>query len=316
MKKDLRERSLNDKFLKDLLAGELKELLSVVKKDSTIDLQFRGNSVDIYYRGGKILHLIQNNKEYTFQIDESYFKNGDKILFSNLNEWINQLALIKQARDFHYTSDKNTAEREFQQLIIRTNNYERTSNSTDFFITDMEYDFNVKTSKKEKGQIDLIGIEWNTSQRSKNGLNTKFVFIEVKFGNNAVKGGKSGLNDHLNDIKEYLTKYPKDYQSLLKDTLKIFQQKRDLELYTFSKDGNSNEITKIEEKPTFLIILADYKNKKNNLYDLITQIDIKKYKEYFDLRFAISSFMGYGLYSDCLLTHSEILEHIKSISDK
>jgi len=309
------KRSLDDEFLIDLKEGKLINLLKRIKKDSTLDLQFRGDSVDVYYRGGKVLNLKNNTDSYTAKIDKNYFK--DEIIdfkADDIQDWIDKLPLIKQARDFHYTENKNTAEREFQQLIIRTNNYERTSNSSDIFITDMEYDFNVGTSDKKKGQIDLIGIEWSTNQRSKNGLNTKLAFIEVKFGNGAVSG-KSGLEDHLNDIKEYLTSYKKDYENLRDDTLKVFQQKRELELYSFGKGGNDNQITKIDEKPYFIILLADYKNKENNLYDLIEKIDLRNYEEHFDLRFSVASFMGYGLYSDSLLTKNKILEHITSISN-
>jgi len=304
------KRSLDEKFIDDLMNGKLKDLLKRIKEDSTLDLQFRGNYIDVYYRGGRILHLTKNTNGYITEIDENYFK-GQEIEFKkdDIESWLANLPEIKQARDFHYTLHTSTTEREFQQLITRTNNYERTSNSTDFFITDMEYSFNIGTNKK----IDLIGIEWRSNQRSKNGLNTKFAFIEVKFGNDAVKG-TSGLEDHLNDIQEYLTNHQSKYKELRDDTLEVFKQKRALGLYRFDKKGNPNEITKIDEKPYFIIILADYKNTSNNLYKLIEKIDLEKYEKDFDLRFSVSSFMGYGLYSDCLLTKAQILQHIKSIS--
>ena len=123
-----------------------------IKKDSTLDLQFRSNYIDIYYRGGKVLNLTKNTRGYTAKIDKNYFQNEQVSFIENIQSandmqtWISQLPLIKQARDFHYTENKNTAEREFQQLIIRSNNYERTSNSSDFFITDMEYDFKIETA--------------------------------------------------------------------------------------------------------------------------------------------------------------------------
>jgi len=311
------KRSLEENFIKDLVDGKLKNLLEIIKKDSTLDLQFRGKSIDVYYRGGKVLNLTSNANGYTAKIDKNYFK-GEEITFDpkDIQAWIDKLPFIKQARDFHYSDEKNTAEREFQQLIIRSNNYERTSNSSDIFITDMEYDFKVDSADKKKGQIDLLGLEWHTNQRSKNGLSTKFAFIEVKFGNNAVSG-KSGLTDHLDDVKEYLTRYAQEYLELVKDTLEVFKQKRDLGLYRFGANGNNNEldISKVDIKPYFIVVLADYKNKDNNLYKLIEQIDIEKYEEFFDLRFSISSFMGYGLYSDCLLNQSEILKHIENISN-
>ena len=54
-------RSLSDEFLNDLKeGGRLEKLLERVKKDSTLDLQFRGNRIDIYYRGGTVLALTKN----------------------------------------------------------------------------------------------------------------------------------------------------------------------------------------------------------------------------------------------------------------
>ena len=215
--------------------------------------------------------------------------------------WIDQLPLIKQARDFHYSEAKNTAEREFQQVIIRTNNYERTSNSSDFFITDMEYD-NI-------GKIDLLALEWNSNNRSSNSLKTKFAFIEVKFGNGAVKG-ESGLNKHLDDIHNFIVNQRDEYLELVQDTEKVFKQKRELHLYNLGTNSNHIELQHIEHgKPYFIVLLADYKVKDNNLMDLINEIDVEKYNS-MDIKFSVANLMGYGLYSNCLYNKNEILDHI------
>jgi len=291
-------RSLNDNFLTNLKQGILTPLLDIIKIDSTLDLQFRGNSLDVYYRGGVILHVLENKikQNYSFSVNKNYFEENK---FNTIEEWIEKLPYIKQSRDFHYKK-KNTAEREFQQLITRTNNYERTSNSSDFFITDMEY--------ANIGQIDLVALEWNSNFRQKSKISSKFAFIEVKFGNSAVKGD-SGLIDHLTDIKNFVEK-KYDYENLVKDTLKIFQQKRELGLFELGSNNNEVSITNLEyNKPYFIILLADYKTKGSNLKDLISSIDESLYKN-LDIRFAISSFMGYGLYSECLFTKEQVISFL------
>jgi len=310
-------RSLNKRFMDDLKDGILKNLLERIKNDSSLDLQFRGDYINVYYRGGVILKLEQKTDSYNASINKKYFEKEDIVEFKpeiqsleDMQDWIDKAPLIKQARDFHY-SNKKTAEREFVQLIVRSNNYEKTSNSTDFFITDMEY----TAGKEHKGQIDLLALEWNTKQRSANSLKTKFAFIEVKFGNNAING-KSGLKDHLNDIHNFVSSEV-EYKELVKDTVEVFQQKRELGLYSLAKENN-NEISHAHiesEKPLFIILLADFAVHNNNLEKIIADIDEEKYPN-IDIRFSIGSFMGYGLYSNNILTKDETMNYIKYASQK
>jgi len=43
-------RKLSERFINDLLNGDLKELLDYIKRDNTLDLQIRNNYINIYYR--------------------------------------------------------------------------------------------------------------------------------------------------------------------------------------------------------------------------------------------------------------------------
>ena len=299
------KRSLDKEFLDDLDNGILCGLVERIKRDSTLDLQFRGNYINVYYRGGAILKLEKKKDFYHASFDENYFEKDKKVIFKNevitsedMQSWIEQLPFIKQARDFHYDT-KNTAERDFQQLIVRSNNYENTSNSSEFFITDMEY--------SGIGKIDLLGLEWSSSKRSSNSLQTKFAFIEVKFGNGAVKG-TSGLKKHIEDIQEFVSEPRDKYIKLVEDTVEVFKQKRQLGLYKLGTNENEINLEHIEyTKPYFIVILADYKIKKDNLIVLLEELKIVESSK-LDVRFATSSLMGYGLYSDNLLTVDELLE--------
>ena len=308
-------RKLNDDFKKALAPenGILKELLCWVKKDSTLDLQFRGSYIDIYYRGGRILHLEQSQRqksEYTASIDPNYLKEENKEQIelpssikseNDLKIWLDNFPYIKQKRDFHYSEEKNTAEREFVQMIVRSNNYERTSGSTDFYITDMEYDL------AGDGKIDLLGFQ--VIKNSKDKIDAQFAFIEVKFGNSSVKG-ESGLVKHLSDIENFVIRDGEYFKNLKKDTQEVFRQKVSLGLTSF--DSNVEKEISFEEgtNPLFIIVLADYKRRANNLKNIISEINEMNYPN-LNIKFALGSFMGYGMYSDCLYSKSEVLNLLK-----
>ena len=56
----MRKRQLSSSFLKMLLEGNYRPVLKMIKEDDTIDMEMRGDSVIIYYRGGKLFELYEN----------------------------------------------------------------------------------------------------------------------------------------------------------------------------------------------------------------------------------------------------------------
>ena len=51
-------RHLNGQFLKEFFkGGKFYEIINMVKTDPSLDVELRGNSVMIYYRGGKLLTI-------------------------------------------------------------------------------------------------------------------------------------------------------------------------------------------------------------------------------------------------------------------
>ena len=313
MSKEFKNRSLDNRFINDLKNGMLSDLLERVIKDSTIDLQMRGDSIDIYYRGGVILHLVQKTDAYNATINKKYFGEEAVVPFKDniknkedIQEWIEQVPYIKQARDFHYGKN-NTVERDFMQLTVRSNSYEKEITTGNIIITDVEYDY--------IGKIDLLGLI--LKHNNQNSLDTEFTFIEGKYATTSVSG-TSGLIKHLEDIQKFVKNHKDDFNLLRKDTKKIFKQKMELGLYNFNDTNSNKELNIIEKennKTKFIILLADYKINKNNLVDVINSIDESEY-DLLEIKYAVSSLMGYRLYKDCLLSKSKILAHIKNISDK
>lgn len=142
----------------------------------------------------------------------------------------------------------------------------------------------------------------------------RFAFIEAKFGNGSVNG-PSGLKKHLDNINHFvqLENYQK-FNDLKEDTKKVFKQKISLGLIPFDKEHKAKEIFFDNEKPLFIILLADYKRKLDNLKKLIDEIDEDNYSE-IDIKFSLGSFMGYGMYSDCLYSKEQILTHLEVLKN-
>ena len=69
-------RALSPKFLHDLNpeeVGKYGELIKRVRRDKDLDLEFRGNYINIYYQGHSILLLGENG---AIEIDKAFTEDG------------------------------------------------------------------------------------------------------------------------------------------------------------------------------------------------------------------------------------------------
>ena len=67
----MQKRSISESFLNNLKAGLFKSIVDIVRIDPSLDLEMRGDTVMVYYRGGKTLtihdpDLYPNMKEAGF----------------------------------------------------------------------------------------------------------------------------------------------------------------------------------------------------------------------------------------------------------
>lgn len=141
-------RILKPDFFTQLRSGRLRPLLNYIKNDHTLDFQIRNNYIDVYYRGGRILcvHSRAFPKSGKPIFDKKYFSKSHFNTKSTVDSWLDDpnwfnkcdlfFPLAKQAMDFYFSKSR-TEEREFQQLVIRTNNYSSIAKGTDYFIIDM-----------------------------------------------------------------------------------------------------------------------------------------------------------------------------------
>ena len=295
-------RQLSENFMKKL-NGEWKNLLEYIKDDDTLDLELRGKEITVYYRGGALLSIKEENDgTYTWKpLDAEYKKGKASMPTGCIRDFENYIPQAKHVIDKYIVcSPKNhLGEKEIQQLVVKENNYSPNSNDTDFFIVDMEYQDSV-------GRFDLVALKWEsyTSARKSNAVS--IAIIEVKQGINTVRTSESnpGLRKHQKDFKEFCT-HPTAKKSFMHDMLAVFKQKCELGLIKAnSKIENINEETPLQlvGDLEFYCLFANYKPASEQLKNELEEMD--------DCNFFTSSYMGYGLYANNIINKEEILKSI------
>lgn len=299
-------RQLDKGFIDDLIEdkGQLRGLLDYVQADNTLDLQIRGNYINIYYRGGNVLKVSKKGNSYTFRFDPKYLNQSSasqkSLILKHKDgpEWDTYFPLAKQAMDFFF-SKKKKDEREFQQLVVRENNTSSVASSTDYFIIDIEYD------NRSKARFDLIAVEWpsTTSHRKlSKSFRPKLVVIEMKCGDKALKNS-SGMKKHCDDFNAF-TSDPNQVSSFKSEMLELFRQKRRLKLIP-CLTKNKNEVQEFDDEIELLLLIANHDPATSTLHAELRGLSHEKVK------FITSNFMGYGLYNQNIYGFDEFSTRFK-----
>jgi len=201
--------------------------------------------------------------------------------------------------DEHFSIHRSY-ERETQQIIARENNLPSSSNikdsvarGTDYYVVDIEYNLS------SGGESDIIAVRYTTKSRS--GTIGQLSVIEVKYGVGAIDGS-SGVEKHIIDVERFFSE-KKNLDSLKKESIILFNQKYNLGLLDVAKP-----IEEIDDgKPEFILILADVIPKSVVIRNLLEPFKDRKFQT-FDLKLAFSSSMGYGLYTECIVSVDKFLK--------
>jgi len=303
-----KSRGLSEAFLDDLEKGLLFPILDLVRTDVTLCLEIRGNYINIYYRGGNILRIEEDDGEgvYTVNFDRKYLieettripKNLPKKLISSrtVNVWLSVIPFLKNEMDLWFGRNPKN-EREFQQLIVRENNLGRCAKSTDYFICDIEY-------ANSNGRFDLIVVRWPSSgPERKNNKNVGIAFIEMKYCDGAL-AGKAGLKKHLKDMNDFLSNQER-LDNLKAEMKNVFNQMRRLKLINNQKDIAQL----VDKKPEYIFILANHDPASSVLRRELDGLPIN-YPN-LELKFAVSNFMGYGLYAQNIYGLNDFISRFK-----
>jgi hypothetical protein len=299
-------RKLSEEFYGSLINedGILFPILQAVKCDFTLDLEIRHDYIDIYYRGGCISSINRSSKDeiYAVKFNHKYlstiispFRAVIKYQ-EEAKEWVMNYPKVKHQMDLWFTKHKKS-ERDYQQRIVYENNLGTCSNDTDYYICDIEY-------KHKQCEFDLIGIKWlSTSESRKRCDSLGLSIIELKYGDKSISV-PSGILKHYNDMANFIRNKEKVHY-LKAEMLELFRQKHKLGFINVKKVIQSIENPTIE----VLFILANHKPASRQLLNELEKI--RHDDSLFDLKFAYSNFMGYGIYDKNLYTLSQMKDKLK-----
>ncbi len=303
-------RQLSPQFKQDLMdsdkgknkdAGLLFPLKDLVKNDKSLSLEIRDNYINIYYRGGSLLKLMEVRKHcYKPTFNVKYSRKKDILQGlpkeisseSRLAMWLEIFPKLKSEMDCWFSRHPKL-EREFQQMVVWENNNSSIAKSTDYFIADIEY-------VKGDARFDMVAIQWDSDRHARrlHSYSPKLCFIEMKCGDAALNG-TAGMLEHVRHWKDYLSQ-EKNKESIKAEMLKLFQQKRDLCLIAGLKDNN-NEVKSFSREIDCIFLIANHDPGKSGLKGIINKLSQENQKMKIEnpgveIKFAVSNFMGYGLF--------------------
>ena len=318
----MKTRHIKESFLQDLKTGFFKPIIDIIKVDPSLDLEMRGNSVMVYYRGGRILTITEPQSSINSKaeadvllegISQDYMKDASLSTFlpepsiDNIHIYFSNVKHLVDV--FEATIEHKFGEKEIQQRVIAENNYSVNADETDFFIADLEWE-----NEGFDGRADIVAFYWGHMSHKKKDLT--MYLIEVKQGHNAIKTNKPnttkegpGLLKHYHDFNKF-QKNPEAVKFVKADMLEVLRQKTELGLVVglqelFDKDADGNLTTKgivIREPVGFVFLLANYLHFSKQLRNELLLLPNSAH-------FFCASFVGYGLYKKYIITKKTIANY-------
>ncbi len=251
-------RKLSDPFLAALKSGFLSGITRAVIADPDLNLEIRDGYINVYCKGASLLKLTEAKRSrYKVAIHPKFTVelNVPAELVDD-ETTARFLAYVPRLKQNIAAFGKRSIEIEYEQMLIRANNYEQ-SNNSEYFIVDRQY-------VVAEGRIDLIGVFWDWKRRRKQ-QEVPICLMELKFA----------LNQDIADVGSQLARYYEAFRpkaaSKAEEWETIFRQKLELGLY-------SQSLERIEAMKTltfardisqfqFVLVLVDY-NPNSVLLDL------------------------------------------------
>ena len=319
-------RNISDALMRSLKSGVLSPLLARIKEDDTLMLALRGDYINIYYRGGCLLKITEPSSDsdmpYRVDFDVNYCceysspqLNFPKFVsaFEHASGLVGLIPTLKYVMDrFLSGTENNRPEREFQQLVVRENNFSSVSNSTEYFIVDIEL-----AGVLPKAKFDMLAVRWLSHERNQP---KKLVpaLIEMKYAEGALSG-ESGLIDHLEDACA-LVKNATSWDNLCNGIEGHLKQMKELSLLRFN---HSNRVPELlvdrERRPELIFLLSNYNPKSRRILDILpgfNSVISKLEGQPFDVRFCQATFAGYGLHHVSMLTPADFESLAQSLFDR
>ncbi|BAL74672.1 hypothetical protein [Bradyrhizobium cosmicum] len=301
--------AISDTFIKDLQdGGLLSELTKKIQSDDTLMLALRGHYINVYYRGGSILHISEQANGYAAKFDTNYFE-GEVVALppatiqaaGDCSNWVAVLPKLKETMNAHFAT-RRKSEREFQQLAAWENNRSVISNDTEYFITDIEF-----ADRDQGAKLDMVGLKWPSGLR-KDETKCKPVLVEMKYGTGSYDGA-AGIAKHIADLEGILAN-PVKREGLNKTIADQFEQLLQLKLVGFNKHANYSRAI-VSGRPEVIFLIANHNPRSRKLLNIVEEIVEPKD---FDLRFFAASFAGYGMHDACMLDLGKFKALLKQLA--
>lgn len=308
---DMLGRGISEHFIADLKTGTLRSVLDAVLRDDTLCLEIREGYINLYYRGGNMLRITQKSAGYAASFDPRYCEHktsrsehSARILSAKtVSDFVELIPFIKAEMD-GYFYEHPKLEREIQQQILRENNRGVLARDTDYFIADIEY-----TNRKNSSRFDILAVKWPSfSPARKCGTGLTLSFVEVKYGDNALTGA-AGLKKHFADMESFLQSH--SLSQLCSEVQRMLNQKIELGLVNSVSKAARIGIDS-DKRPEFILLLANHKPSstvlKRELGEIVRSDTYESLRELADVKVAVSSLMGYGLYGRTMCSMEDYID--------
>jgi len=242
-------RKLSDGFMDCLTSGFLAGIPQAVRADQDLNLEIREGYLNVYFKGNSLLKLTEASPtKYQVGIHRAFTAGLN--LPSELTDaktTATFLSNIPQVKQNIIRRGKSSLEIEYEQMIIRANNFEPRNNS-EYFIVDRQYTVSI-------GRFDLTGIFWNRIRRRKH-QEVNLCLMEVKFAlTQDIKEVHSQLARYYEALKPIAARIAEECETL-------FRQKLALGLYAQAQDRleamKTLRISRDFSQFQFILILVDY----------------------------------------------------------
>lgn len=315
---------LSPGFMQDLLSGSLYPLLQEVREDDTLLMGLRGTYISVYYRGGQLVKIADGPNGYGVTFDRNY--DADGVLAQRLgrhgcadvldctlrtaedtSRLVNVLSELKRLMDRH-KKVRSGLEREFQQVAARVNSRTKSSNSSHYFITDIEHTHG-------KARYDMLGVRWRRNVEHRNRKCLVPVIFEVKYGLGALDG-TSGVLEHLKktlaDLQEEAFR-----EGLRNNVIAQFNQLSALGLLDYERGSSTDTFEAVSDHVQIVLVLAEYIPHSEKLSRILSDCDALMAKDAavfeaaglnIELLFASASLCGYSMHERTMLTSKQVRE--------
>ncbi len=251
-------RRLSQNFIKQLKTGFLSKILELAIEDHDISFDIRKNYINLYFKGHSLLKLTEISLAlYSVNIHWKFIDDLNiPTVLTNFETTQQFLMAVPHLKGNIQKVKKRSLEIEYEQMIIRANNYEMRNNS-EYFIIDRQY-------VTADARFDLTGFYWPMFNRRKH-QTVDLCLMEVKFG----------LNQDISLIHKQLERYQHSVMAnskrIVSEANTVLAQKLDLGLFRQSHNRlEAMKTLKISEDTStfqYILFMIDY-NPHSKLFDL------------------------------------------------